>query len=88
MGNRNEITGKTEVNWIPVEDALPPKPDFPEWCQYMVCCDDGRIDILHWCNGWNCSQDAKGNIYRKYEITDVVAWAQLPKPYLKEEGSK
>ena len=57
-------------------DTLPLKEG-----DYLVCNDLGLYSVLHWCEGWNCRVDhITGEIYKLYEITDIVCWAEIPAP--------
>jgi len=71
-----------DAQWIPVSERLPENPptifDIKE---YLVCKDYGGMQVIAWCDGWNCTMDLNGVISRKNAINGVVAWMPLPEPY-------
>ena len=70
--------------WIPVTKRLPENPKSNLDVQsYLTCINYHRMQILDWCDGWNCCFKDDGSIYRDSEFKDVVAWMPLPEPYKK-----
>lgn len=67
--------------WIPCSERLP-----EGYGKYITCSKTGIISILIWSKGWNCCFDTKGEIVRKYEIKDIIAWQPLPEPYVEGEN--
>lgn len=85
IDNSKPVTDESRVEyveqgWIPVEEDLPITEPFPTWRKYLVCYKYGEVDTQYWADGWNCSQDRKGNINREFENKDVIAWMPLPLP--------
>ena len=82
-----EALERPEQKWIPCSERLPKNPksnlDIPS---YLTCINDGRMQILAWCDGWNCCFEDDGSIYRDSEFKDVVAWMPLPEPYKENKG--
>lgn len=71
------VTSENEMKWIPCSDRLPDKDG-----SYLIQNDFGGIRCLYYADGWNCSRDyLSGEIYREYELHNVVAWMPLPKAY-------
>ena len=74
------------MKWIRCQDELP-KTDLrfgiPQ--KEYLCAIQHRggsgytYMVLNYCDGWDCSVMTNGNIYRKSEIKDVVAWCEVPK---------
>ena len=73
--------------WIKCSDRLPKTPK--SWVdylgnkkQYVVAYPDGvggySYQSMGWCDGWNCSMMPDGTIHKEHEITDVVAWLEIP----------
>ena len=66
-----------ENKLIPCKDRLPEEDG-----QYLVQFDYGLIDVIKYEGGWNCTRDREaGEICRRYEMEDVIAWTYLPDPY-------
>ena len=74
-----------EQNWIPCSERLPETPKhYYDRSLYLTCTKTGYITSIYWWDGWNCSMDEDGTVYRKHEMKDIVAWMELPEPY--EDG--
>lgn len=68
--------------WKLCKDELPKENS--NKCRYMVAhkCHDKLMNagvIVSYYDGWNCSKGYDGIIYKRAEITDVVAWCEVPK---------
>jgi len=73
--------------WIPVSERLPENPPtIFDIKAYLVCKDFGGMQVVVWCDGWNCTMDFNGVISKKNEIKGIVAWMPLPEPYKEEQG--
>lgn len=77
--------------WKLCKDELPSENS--NVSRYMIAHDyDGELInagvITSYYDGWNCSKDFDGNIYNKAEITDVVAWCEVPEIDVEWEGDK
>jgi hypothetical protein len=68
------------VIWIPINEKPPPM-------ERVLACTADAIHVLQYCKGppqqshsdyWRDSFGAKTNINR---IEDVIAWAELPRPF-------
>lgn len=71
-----------EQNWIPCSERLPETPKhYYDRSLYLTCTKTGYITSIYWWDGWNCSLDEDGTVYRKHEMKDIVAWMELPEPY-------
>lgn len=72
--------------WLESQEMnLTPEPE------YLIIREDGSKEIVKWFNGWNCflrydKTGAEWYVSRKRELTDVVAWAELP-DYIPGEGA-
>ena len=77
---------KIPQTWLEHQDlSLEKEPD------YLIIREDGSKEIAHWFNGWNCflrhdDKNSEWYISRKRELTDVIAWAELP-DYIPAESS-
>lgn len=70
------------MEWIPTNTRVPETPEkWYEVKQYLTCSRSGYITTLYWWNGWNCRMNYDGTTDREHEITDIVAWCELPEPY-------
>jgi hypothetical protein len=70
--------------WILCKDRLPTNQTEEWWrtTEYLTCSEDGTIQVLCYCGGWNCSfLNAYMDVWRDNEIKDVIAWMPLPSPY-------
>ena len=65
--------------WIPCSERL------PETDGTYLCCTDSFIHTLGYADGWNCVRLANGNISRKHEILDIIAWQSLPELYKEDD---
>ena len=79
-----ELAKEPQVQqWIPCSERLPTNQT--EWwhtTEYLTCGKDGTIQVLCYCDGWNCYfLNAYMDVYRDNEIKDVIAWMPLPDPY-------
>ena len=71
-----------EQNWIPCSERLPETPKhYYDRSLYLTCTKTGYITSIYWWDGWNCSLDEDGTVYREHEMKDIVAWMELPEPY-------
>ena len=71
--------GKADATkWIPCKEKLPEKG------KYLVCGESGIITTLTYEEGWNCYRGYNDEIVRDKEITDIVAWMELPERYKDE----
>lgn len=50
--------------------------------EYLVMCENGLVYGVGWCDGWNCSINTDGTIYRGAEFTDVIKFMDV-EPYEK-----
>ncbi len=68
----------TSSGWIACSERLPEEDG-----NYLVQQDNGRINILHYCKGWNCTyMDVdKTRWSNACERKDIIAWQPLPAPY-------
>lgn len=72
--------------WIKCEDRLPDTPKtWREWVtnrkSYVVAYKAGSgycYQSVEWCDGWNCSMMTDGTISKEHEMTDIVAWFEIP----------
>lgn len=72
----------TMYEWIPCSERLPETPEkYFQKKNYLCCFEYGYITSVGWWNGWNCSMAKDGTTDRACEMTDIVAWMELPKPY-------
>lgn len=72
--------------WIPCSERLPENPKSSvDIKTYLVCFDSGDITDLMWCDGWNCCFNDMGMVSKVNELTGVIAWMPLPKPYREEK---
>lgn len=77
------------MKWIKCSEKLPTNPTDALDCKdYLTCSNEGNIQVYRWADGWNCNVDFNGKFYKKYEIKDIVAWAELPSPINIEGGDK
>lgn len=71
-----------KFEWIKCEDRLPEMPSNPfESKVYLVIWKPGKHHhymTVGWADGWNCSLEFGGKIDKKYEIKDIIAWAEIP----------
>lgn len=67
-------------DWIPMVERYPDKDG-----DYLTCDLNGRIAVLPFALGWNCSRLSDGTIHRTHEFNDIVAWMPLPEPYTEDE---
>lgn len=73
--------------WIPCSERLPETPKhYYDRSLYLTCTKTGYITSIYWWDGWNCTVNEDGTVYRKHEMKDIVAWMELPEPY--EDGDK
>lgn len=79
----------TSSGWVACSERLPEEDG-----NYLVQQDDGRINILHYCKGWNCTyMDVdKTRWSNACERKDIIAWQPLPQPlpqpYKENENGK
>src|SRR5574344_705979 len=69
--------------WIKCSERLPKNQTERWWCttEYLTCSKDGTIEVLCYCDGWNCYfLNADMDVWRGNEIKDVIAWMPLPQP--------
>ena len=80
FGKDTNVT--TKDGWIPCSERLPEEDG-----NYLVQQEDGRINILHYCKGWNCTyMDVdKTRWSNACERKDIIAWQPLPAPFKKGE---
>ena len=71
-----------KFKWIPCSERLPENGNAK---YYLVCHNDGILGTLHYYEGWNCSGLPNGEVHRRYEMHDVIAWMELPEPYKEGE---
>lgn len=67
--------------WKLCEEELPSENSNAS--RYMIAHDyDGKLInagvIVSYYDGWNCSKNIDGAIYKKSEIRDVIAWCEVP----------
>lgn len=63
------------MKWIKCEEKLPEKPEV--WYKtkdYLVKFESGRVQVLGWADGWNCSYNRDWSVWREHETKNVVAW--------------
>ncbi len=73
------------MEWVSCKDKLPETPEkYIDAKHYLVCFSGGYITTVRWWNGWNCRPKINGETDREHEMTDVIAWAELPDPYKKQ----
>lgn len=70
--------------WIKCKDRLPDNPKSPlGWKEYWTVSKmpSGKFSYStnYWADGWNCSMNFDGTIYREHEIKDIIAWAEIQK---------
>lgn len=64
-------------NWIPCTEQLPKNNT---WVLYSD--KNGVVSDCHYYNGFNQFEHSNG----EHEMTDIIAWMPLPKPYKAERG--
>ena len=77
--------------WKLCKDELPSENS--NVSRYMIAHDyDGELInagvITSYYDGWNCSKNIDGTIYKRAEITDVVAWCEVPEIDVEWEANK
>ena len=72
----------TSSGWVACSERLPEEDG-----NYLVQQDDGRINILHYCKGWNCTymDIDKTRWSNACERKNIIAWQPLPAPYKEGE---
>ena len=78
-----EIVKKYENDgWISVKDRLPESNyDILNHKDYLTYNEYGTYMLLPYCKGWNCTPNLNGTPCKENEITDVIAYRELPQPY-------
>lgn len=76
--------------WKLCKDELPKNSNAS---RYMIAHDYGGklINagvIVSYYDGWNCSKNIDGTIYKKSEITEVIAWCEVPEIDVEWEADK
>ena len=74
--------------WILCENRLPTNPTtwYEKGQEYLTCSNTGMLQILSYCDGWNCCfVNREEETFKDNEITDIIAWMPLPDPYTKGE---
>lgn len=72
--------------WKDFKKEKPPRPkDNLDLRFYLCCTESGMRTVLSWSDGWNCYTDFSGEVHRDNEIKDIVAWMELPEPFMKGE---
>lgn len=78
-----------ERRWIPCSERLPEiehkVSDDLYKGHYLTFNKSGAVQVLSWCDGFNCYRDFNGKPCKDHEIKGILAWMPLPKPFEESE---
>lgn len=75
----NQLAEEYNGGWIPCSERLPEENEK----RYLVQCEDGNMEIMYFCKGWNCTylDVDKKRFFNGAERKDIIAWRELPAHY-------